>query len=94
MNNQTVQGAIMALCDDPETVSTGGVWESVGRVPRVPIIVTGNDLSKIYAPLLRDGRMDKFYWQPNREERLAMIKHLYKDDTQMLDFSNSNTFMH
>ena len=26
---------------------------------RVPLFVTGNDLSTIYAPLLRDGRMDK-----------------------------------
>eukprot|EP00958_Prasinococcus_capsulatus_P006435 scaffold604_cov384-Prasinococcus_capsulatus_cf.AAC.45 len=75
----------MALCDDPETVSTGGVWESVGRVPRIPIIVTGNDLSRMYAPLIRDGRMDKFYWNPNREERLQMIQALYQDDGSLSD---------
>jgi len=26
------------------------------------IIVTGNDFSTLFAPLIRDGRMDKFFW--------------------------------
>ena len=29
------------------------------RIQRVPIIVTGNDLSTLFAPLVRDGRMAK-----------------------------------
>ena len=29
--------------------------------------MTGNDLSTLYAPLLRDGRMDKFLWAPDAE---------------------------
>jgi hypothetical protein len=29
-------------------------WDDLIR--RVPIILTGNDLSTLYAPLLRDGR--------------------------------------
>ena len=36
---------------------------------RVPIIVTGNDFSTLYAPLLRDGRMDKFLWEPTAEDK-------------------------
>ena len=43
------------------------------RILRVPIIVTANDLSTLYAPLLRDGRMDKFFWKPTDEEKLGII---------------------
>lgn len=38
-------------------VSIAQEWRENDRVERVPIIVTGNDLSKIFAPLVRDGRM-------------------------------------
>ena len=46
----------------------------------MPIIITGNDLSTLYAPLLRDGRMTKFLWQPEREDLLEMMHTLYRDD--------------
>jgi len=42
--------------------------------------VTGNDLSTLFAPLIRDGRMDKFYYEPTREDRIAIVSALYRDD--------------
>ena len=48
---------------------------------RVPIIVTGNDLSKIFAPLVRDGRMAKFYWQPSRTDLIAILHQMYRVST-------------
>lgn len=42
--------------------------------------MTGNDLSTLFAPLIRDGRMDKFYWEPNLEEKTFMVHQMYKDD--------------
>lgn len=62
VNNQIVVGTLMNLCDNPTRVSIGQDWRDSDITNRVPIIVTGNDLSKIYAPLIRDGRMEKFYW--------------------------------
>ena len=62
VNNQIVVGTLMNLADNPTRVSIGQVWRESDIVSRVPIIVTGNDLSTIWAPLLRDGRMDKYYW--------------------------------
>merc|ERR1712118_181624 len=32
----------------------------------------GNDFSTLYAPLIRDGRMEKFYWNPSREDRIGV----------------------
>lgn len=62
VNTQMCIATLMACADDPNHVPGPGDWrvEADGgvRVPshrRVPIIVTGNDLSRLFAPLLRDG---------------------------------------
>lgn len=39
----------MALCDDPLAVSTGQDWGAMRPRCRVPIFVTANDLSLLYA---------------------------------------------
>ncbi|XP_058780360.1 ribulose bisphosphate carboxylase/oxygenase activase, chloroplastic [Vicia villosa] len=80
VNNQIVVGTLMNLCDNPNRVSVGQDWRESDVTNRIPIIVTGNDLSTIYAPLIRDGRMDKFYWQPNREDILNIVQRMYEKD--------------
>lgn len=62
VNNQIVVGTLMNLSDNPTRVSIGQDLRESNITNRVPIIVTGNDFSTIYAPLIRDGRMEKFYW--------------------------------
>lgn len=62
VNNQIVVGTLMNLCDNPTRVSVGQDWRQNDITHRIPIIVTGNDFSTMYAPLIRDGRMEKFYW--------------------------------
>ncbi len=80
VNQQMVMGTLMNLCDHPERASLGESWREDKTLRRVPIIVTGNDLSTLYAPLLRDGRMAKFFWQPEREDLMEMLWSLYRDD--------------
>lgn len=80
VNNQMVVGSLMNLADNPTRVSIGQDWREADTVKRVPIIVTGNDFSTIWAPLLRDGRMDKFYWQPTREDLLNIVYQMYRKD--------------
>lgn len=62
VNNQIVVGTLMNLSDNPTRVSIGQDWRESDITNRIPVIVTGNDFSTIYAPLIRDGRMEKFYW--------------------------------
>lgn len=62
VNNQIVVGTLMNLADNPTRVSVGQEWREADIVNRVPLIVTGNDFSTLYAPLIREGRMEKFYW--------------------------------
>ena len=82
VNNQIVAATLMNLCDDPTRVSVGGEWraEDRARCERVPIVVTGNDLSRVYAPLTRSGRMDLWMWEPTRDEIAEMVHQLLKDD--------------
>ena len=46
----------------------------------MPIIATGNDFSTLYAPLVRDGRMDKFYWSPTFEDRVGIANGIFMAD--------------
>eukprot|EP00959_Pyramimonas_sp_CCMP1952_P090287 1889961-Pyramimonas_sp.AAC.1 len=55
-------------------------WREEDNIRRVPIIITANDLSTLYAPLLRDGRMEKFYWEPTREDLVTMVLRIFEDD--------------
>ena len=80
VNNQIVMGTLMNLCDHPQRASVGESWRTDKELRRVPIIITGNDLSTLYAPLLRDGRMDKFLWEPSREDLVNMVHAVFADD--------------
>ncbi|KAK4269537.1 hypothetical protein QN277_022681 [Acacia crassicarpa] len=80
VNNQIVVGTLMNLADNPTRVSVGQNWRETDITHRIPIIVTGNDFSTIYAPLVRDGRMEKFYWQPNREDIVNIVYRMYEKD--------------
>jgi hypothetical protein len=42
--------------------------------------LTGNDLSTLYAPLVRDGRMEKFYWVPTREDKIGIVTGIFAPD--------------
>ena len=85
VNMQMVVGTLMNLCDHPNRVSDESDdeihdWREEDIVRRVPIIVTGNDLSTLYAPLLRDGRMEKFYWEPSFVDICDMVHAMFKDE--------------
>ncbi|KAG6725263.1 hypothetical protein I3843_02G017800 [Carya illinoinensis] len=80
VNNQIVVGTLMNLSDNPTRVSVGQDWRDSDVTNRIPIIFTGNDFSTLYAPLIRDGRMEKFYWQPNREDIVNIVHQMYKKD--------------
>jgi ATPase family protein associated with various cellular activities (AAA) len=66
VNRQTVFGELMHLCDYPTSVDNK-------LVQRVPIIVTGNNFSGLYGPMVRPGRMVAMSWVPTVEERSGAI---------------------
>ena len=72
INRQTVFGELMHIVDYPTNVE--------GRpTKRIPIIITGNDFSKLYEPLTRAGRMMAFEWRPTYEERIPIVSRIYPE---------------
>jgi ribulose bisphosphate carboxylase small subunit len=79
VNTQLVNGTLMNIADNPTDVQLPGSYETQA-IHRVPIIVTGNDFSTLYAPLVRDGRMDKYYWEPSAADRIGIVAGIYAED--------------
>lgn len=72
VNHQQVLAQLMHLADSPT--------EAAGkRLRRVPVVITGNDLSKVYPPLRRPGRMRAFPWLPTPEERCDIVAGILGD---------------
>jgi len=66
INRQNVFGELMHLADYPHSVQGT-------RTQRIPIILTGNDFTKLYEPLTRAGRMTSFEWKPTLGEKARII---------------------
>ncbi len=79
VNTQLVSATLMNIADNPTNVQLPGSYDPK-PLPRVPIIVTGNDFSTLYAPLIRDGRMSKFYWDPSRVDRIHIVQGIFQTD--------------
>jgi ATPase family associated with various cellular activities (AAA) len=72
VNRQTVFGELMHLCDYPTQV--GG-----HKSNRIPIILTGNDFTRLYGPLVRPGRMGAFAWVPDHAERKSIVERIFPE---------------
>lgn len=72
VNRQAVFGELMHLVDYPTIVD--------GKdTKRIPIIMTGNDFTKLYEPLVRAGRMTAFEWLPNLEEQTKIVSQIFRE---------------
>jgi hypothetical protein len=72
VNRQQIFSELMHLADYPHDVH--------GRkVPRVPIVATANDMSKMYQPFTRLGRMTMFEWTPTPDERLTAVSGMFPE---------------
>ncbi|BCK70021.1 hypothetical protein Srufu_039740 [Streptomyces libani subsp. rufus] len=72
VNRQNVFGELMNLADAPTVVEARSV-------KRVPIILTGNDFTKLYPPLVRAGRMHSFAWTPTPAERQDIVAAIFHE---------------
>ncbi|MEM9483566.1 MAG: ribulose bisphosphate carboxylase small subunit [Cyanobacteria bacterium P01_F01_bin.116] len=79
VNTQLVNNTLMNIADNPTNVQLPGSYDET-PLPRIPIVVTGNDFATLYAPLVRDGRMQKFYWEPDRDDRLGIVAGIFSPD--------------
>jgi hypothetical protein len=72
INTQTVYGELMHLVDYPTDVERQ-------KTLRVPLILTGNDFTKLYSPLVRAGRMTSLTWRPTLDERSNVVNGIFPE---------------
>jgi ATPase family associated with various cellular activities (AAA)/Ribulose bisphosphate carboxylase/oxygenase activase, AAA, helical len=70
VNTQNLVTELMHLADYPNHVEGQSTR-------RVPIILTGNDFTRLYGPLRRPGRMRIFTWQMDPYERAQAIASIF-----------------
>lgn len=67
VNHHDILAFLMHIADNPHFI------ENVGKVNRVPIFFTGNNFDRLYKPLVREGRANRFDWEPTREEKISIV---------------------
>lgn len=50
---------------------------------KIPVIMTGNDFSTVYAPLLRSGRADIYRWEPDIKLKAVIIQSILDSFVKM-----------
>ncbi len=68
VNTQHIIGELMQISDPHND-----------QKKRIPIIITGNNFSTIYAPLKRSGRIARFYWKPDIEDLKRILETKYTE---------------
>ncbi|HLE14874.1 MAG TPA: AAA family ATPase [Anaerolineales bacterium] len=74
VNQLMVFGELMHLVDYPNSVENK-------ETLRVPIVITGNDFTRLYEPLVRAGRMTAFEWIPSLDERAEIVGAIFPELT-------------
>ena len=78
VNSQIVNGTLMSIADNPTVVGGQSTY-------KVPMIFTGNDLTNLYPPLRRNGRMKIFSWEPSKTTKISIIKFIFKEVVSVED---------
>lgn len=71
VNHQDILAFLMHIADNPHFI------ENVGSLNRVPIFFTGNNFDRLYKPLIREGRANRFDWEPTREEKISIVTSIF-----------------
>ncbi len=79
MNRQLLIKTLIDFADNPYSVTIYDNDDTLQKYPtcRIPIIVTLNDETKMYEPLMRNGRTTIFPWQPKSEEINSILEQIF-----------------
>ena len=69
VNHQDILAFLMHIADKPSFIE---------NVNRVPVFFTCNYFNRLYKPLIRDGRANRFDWEPTREEKIAIVTSVFR----------------
>lgn len=69
VNSQILIGYLMNMADKAKAA----------KEYRIPIILLANDFQHMYGPLIRDGRMDFYEWNPDLNDKIDVVLSHYDD---------------
>lgn len=80
MNRQLLIKALIDLADNPKkvTVLEPDEYRRSYDTFRIPFVITLNDDTKMYEPLMRNGRTTLLHWIPNKEEIEKIINNIFR----------------
>lgn len=89
MNRQLTNKVLIDLCDSPKKityVNEDDIRETIST-NRIPIILTLNDETKMYPPLMRPGRTTSFHWIPDKNDTISIVQSILCDlDNNAISF--------
>lgn len=79
MNRQHLIKTLIDFADNPYLISSYDADDNLQEysTSRIPIIVTLNDETKMYEPLMRNGRTAIFPWVPEPEEISEILNRIF-----------------
>lgn len=83
MNRQHLIKTLIDFADNPYLITVYNDDDQLEEcnTSRIPIIVTLNDETKMYEPLMRNGRTTIFPWIPNSEEISEILNRIFSGIT-------------
>lgn len=88
INHQNLLAFLMHIADNPKFI------ENVGSVNRIPIFFTANNFERLYRPLVREGRADRFDWEPTREEKIRIVASAFSFGERKYEFAEKLVDLH
>lgn len=81
MNRQLLLKTLIDFADNPYRIYTYDDFDRAQehQTSRIPIIVTLNDETKMYEPLMRNGRTTIFPWIPNEDEIAKTLDGIFSN---------------
>ena len=81
VNSQIVNGTLMSIANNPTMIGEA-------ETERIPIVFTGNDLTNLYPPLRRNGRMKIFSWEPDKTTKAKIVNFIFQEIIEQDDFED------
>lgn len=84
VNHQALLAFLMHIADNPCQIEYAeeGVTVKTLNVYRVPIIMTGNYIEKMYEPLVRAGRTSIYRWNPGIDQKKIVLKGIFPENAE------------
>ena len=89
MNRQLLIKTLIDLADNPYKINKNDNEIRIEyETSRIPIIITMNDETKMYSPLMRNGRTKRFQWVPGEGDVCNTVNSIFDNTFKVEELNN------